>query len=288
MHNGYGTVIRLVALTLLMVAAVSAQAEQVRLALRPNLTALAEYHAGAPDKPAVMILHGFLQTHQFPIVARMTDGLADLGYTVLAPTLTLGVTHRRISLACEAIHTHTMEESADEIEKWLDWLRQRHKGPIVLVGHSLGSVNLLATLHKGPPAQVKHLIGVSIMEGRINSTDGRQELQIADLRRRIKLGQREPVRESFSFCKQMNAAPGTLLSYLSWSPARIHTVSAAHRANITYIMGSRDDRLGPGWVEALRRTGVKVRMIEGANHFMDGEYEFDLLDTLVDELKTLR
>jgi hypothetical protein len=37
----------------------------------------------------------------------------------------------------------------------------------------------------------------------------------------------------------------------------------------------------------LRQTKAKVRVIEGANHFMDGDFEFDLLDTVLLELKAL-
>ena len=50
-------------------------------------------------------------------------------------------------------------------------------------------------------------------------------------------------------------------------------------------MGSRDDRLGPDWIDNLKKTKAKVLVIEGANHFMDGDFEFDLLDNVLLELK---
>jgi dienelactone hydrolase len=270
-----------------MVAPWASHAERVQLSMRPNLDALAEYRAGDPAKPAVLLLHGFLQTHEFPIVHHMTDGLADKGFTVLAPTLTLGVTHRHTSLACEAIHTHTLEDGMAEIDRWVAWLAKRHKGPIILIGHSLGSITLLAYMQRGAPPPVRHFIGVSIMEGRIEGRKGGNEAVLADLRQRIKLGKGTPMKVPYSFCKSFNAVPGSLFSYLAWTPDRIMATSTRLRADITYIMGSRDDRLGPGWIDALRRTGVVVKIIQGANHFMDGEHEFDLLDNLVLELNNL-
>jgi dienelactone hydrolase len=65
-----------------------AHAETVTLTLANKLMATAEFHEGEPDKPAVILLHGFLQTHQFPTIKRLADSLADEGYTVLASSPT--------------------------------------------------------------------------------------------------------------------------------------------------------------------------------------------------------
>lgn len=288
MQEIVGGLIRLILVMAWLSMPAQVWAERVKLQMGRDITALAEYRAGQPGKPVVVILHGFLQTCEFPIVFRMTEGLAGLGYTVLAPTLTLGVTHRRTSLACEAIHTHTLDDGIDELQRWMNWLRQRHQGPIVLVGHSLGSIAMLAYLERNLAPRPIHFIGVSIMEGRIERSNSSDRQIIDKLRASIKQGRHAPVKQSFSFCKSFQATPESLLSYLSWSPERIRQTSARHKEAVTYIMGSRDDRLGPGWIESLTRTGVRVRMIEGANHFMDGEHEFDLLDMLDDELKALR
>jgi pimeloyl-ACP methyl ester carboxylesterase len=264
-----------------------ASAELVSLALGANLAGNAEYRKGDPTKPAVLILHGFLQTQDFPIVYRLTEGLSAEGHGVLAPTLTLGVTHRRQSLACEAIHSHTMADGIREIEAWIKWLKARHPGPIVVLGHSLGSLTLLAYLDKGADPAVVKFIGVSIMEGRVHANPREHDKAVEALRKLVREGRREPTSQPYSFCKSLNAVPKSLLSYLEWTPARVMRTSQAHIKDITYIMGSRDDRLGPGWIERLARTGVRVRIIQGANHFMDGAHEFDLLDTVLDELKAI-
>jgi hypothetical protein len=95
------------------------------------------------------------------------------------------------------------------------------------------------------------------------------------------------ITQQFSFCKKYRATPVSMLSYLEWTPQRIIAEAGRLQIPSTFIMGSRDDRLGPSWIDQLQKTKSKVRVIEGANHFMDGDFEFDLLDNVLLELKLL-
>ena len=92
------------------------------LELRSGLTAVSDYWPGEADLPAILILHGFLQTREFQTVRRLAEALSDEGYSVLLPSLTLGLDRRRQSVACEAIHTHSMQQDVDELRAWIDWL----------------------------------------------------------------------------------------------------------------------------------------------------------------------
>jgi pimeloyl-ACP methyl ester carboxylesterase len=276
------------ALALLLAAllmATLARAERVTLNFNPSLAGYADYRPGDPAKPAILLLHGFLQTYEFPTIHRLAEGLSHAGYTVLAPNLTLGVTHRRQSLPCEAIHTHSLGDGMREVDTWVKWLKERHAGNVIVVGHSLGSLTLLAYLNKGSDPAVSRFIGVSIMEGRVHADPKEHERAVTDLKRLIREGARAPITQPYSFCKSLNIAPRALLSYIEWTPDRVMRVSREQARKTVYIMGSRDDRLGPGWIERLARTGVRVRIIDGANHFMDGSHEFDLLDQVIDEIK---
>lgn len=263
----------------------AATAAPVELTLPNHLTARAEYRKGDADKPAVLLLHGFLQTHEFPVIHRMTEGVADTGRTVLAPTLSLGVTHRKQSMACEAIHTHSMADGAREIQVWVDWLKARHPGPIILVGHSFGSVELLSYLSGKPDPAVIKFIAVSIVEGRLELKEAALEALIRQTRAQARAGEPATVSRPFSFCKNYRATPASLVTYLEWTPKRVVQASSRLRLPNVYVMGGRDDRLGTGWIERLKRA-TRVVVIPGANHFMDGEHEFDLLDVLLEELKS--
>ncbi|HRH79995.1 MAG TPA: alpha/beta fold hydrolase [Thiobacillaceae bacterium] len=278
---------RFCVLLLFMGMSVSASATPVTLPLDNGLTARANFAPGRPGKPAVLLLHGYLQTHDFPTIHRMFEALAGEGYTVLAPNLTLNVTHRRQSLACEAIHTHTIQGDSREISAWLHWLGARHRGPVALIGHSMGSVGLLAYLEAYPRGRVGKFIGISIVEGRLKHDESGRQDKLAEMRDRMAQNNRQPVTEQFSFCQKLTATPESLASYMQWSPE--HILKAAHKlaVPIVFIMGSRDDRLGPGWTDRLLKTPARVHVVQGANHFMDGEHEFELLDLVLKELADL-
>src|SRR3569832_2425972 len=102
---------RLYLLCLLMsVFPVAAHAAIDQQEMHPKIPTKAEYLIGQRSKPAEMLLHGFLQTREFPTVATLARGLQAAGYTVLLHTLSLNIPNRLQSLACEAVHKHSMED----------------------------------------------------------------------------------------------------------------------------------------------------------------------------------
>jgi pimeloyl-ACP methyl ester carboxylesterase len=262
-----------------------ALAELVTLQLKPGLTARAEYQRGAAEKPAVLILHGFLQTYTFPTVHNLANGLARAGYSVLTPTLSLGVTHRDRSLPCEAVHTHTVEGNRRELDAWLAWLRARGHQRVVLIGHSLGSAELLLYLHAHRPRDVTRFIALSLVESRPFEGKVDNAAFVRAQREKLSRGDKRPEAYPLSFCKRFVAPPQPFISYLSITPERLLQAARTLRIPALFIMGGGDNRLGEGWIERLQRTGQRVAVIPGANHFLDGEHEFDLLDLVLEALK---
>lgn len=274
----------LLCLVLLLSAHVS-HGEPVSIGLEKGLLGGADYLEGRPDKTAVLLLHGFLQTQHFRTIQRLAEALGDEGYSVLSPTLSLGIPLRQESLACEAIHTHTLQDAHSEITAWIAWLQARGHTSIVLVGHSTGSVVLLSYLHEHPPSNVTKLIGISLVESKWDLGDEQHAQLLSELHGYLEHGENPLMRRPFSFCQSLRATARCLLSYLEWTPARIlHAIEDIPTEQVL-ILGSRDERLGANWLEELRGTGKSVYVIEGANHFMDGEFEFELLDRLLVELR---
>ena len=253
-----------------------AHAEIAQLEMRPRIYASAEYLAGQRDKPAMLLLHGFLQTREFPTVATLARGLHDAGYAVLSPTLSLGIPNRRQSLACEAVHRHGMEDDIDEIARWVDWLKSRGHRSIVLVGHSFGSLQLLAYLSADPDKSVKGFIGASLIETQIGATP--RPALIAQLENRELSKKGALVTQNLSLCKKYTSTPHSLLSYVRWDQAR--TLAAVKNApvKVQLIMGDADNMIVHNWIMALQHVHTPMVVIHGANHFMDGEHEFDLLE----------
>lgn len=271
---------------LLAIACPAAHAEIVELTLPNKLVARADFRQGEPSKPAVLLVHGFLQTHSFPTISRLADNLASESYTVLAPTVSLGVTHRNQSLACEAIHTHTVSSGVEEIAQWVKWLKAHKATRIVLAGHSMGNVYNLAYMSRSPDPAIYKLVGVSIVEGALKSGEAARPALVQKLRAMEARHGREMVEEQFSFCQKYRSTPAGLLSYVEWGPEHIIEAINKLKVPVSMIMGSRDDRLGKDWLPRLKKSHARVVIIEGANHFMDGQYEFDLIDQFLLELKS--
>jgi len=268
---------RIYLLCLLMSAfTVAAHASIVQQEMRPGIPANAEYLIGERSKPAVLLLHGFLQTREFSTVTTLARGLQDAGYTVLSPTLSLNIPNRMQSLACEAVHKHGMEDDVAEIGRWVDWLKSHGHRSIVLIGHSFGSLQLLAYLSDHPDPAVKAYVGASLIEAQIGETP-RPDL-IAQLENRIQNKQRALVTHTLSFCRKYTSTPEGLLSYVRWDQTRVLTALKQTPVRVLLIMGDADSMLGQGWLKVLQHVQIPMVIVHGGSHFMDGEHEFDLLD----------
>jgi pimeloyl-ACP methyl ester carboxylesterase len=261
----------------------SVHAAIAQLEMHSGIPASAEYLPGQRDKPAVLLLHGFLQTRAFPTVATLARGLHDAGYSVLSPTLSLGIPNREKSLACEAVHTHSLNDDVTEITRWVAWLKSQGHRSIVLVGHSFGSMQLLAYLTAGPDAAVKAYIGTSLVEAQVNATS-RADL-IERLERHVRHKQRDLVTQRLSFCKSYRSTPQALLSYVRWDQPRTLTALKQAPVGTQLIMGDADELLGRNWIKSLEDVQAPMVIVRGANHFMDGEHEFDLLEHTLEFLE---
>lgn len=262
-----------------------AEAMVVQQQMRPGIAASAEYLPGGRHQPAVLLLHGFLQTREFPTVATLARGLRDAGYPVLSPTLSLGIPGRERSLACEAVHAHSLEDDVAEIARWVAWMKSAGHRDIVLLGHSFGSLQLLAYLSERPDPAVKAYIGTSLVEAQIGPTP--RAALIARLERQSRDTQRLLVTEHLSYCKKYPSAPQALLSYVRWDQARTLSALKQSPVGVKLIMGDADTMLGGGWLTALRHLPLDITVVKGANHFMDGHYEFDLLGHTLRHLEGL-
>lgn len=261
------------------------QAAPLQEQLDNGLTANAEYHA-TQGRDAVLLLHGFLATHHFPTIQRLADELKDNGFAVLAPTLTLGITDRRTSLPCSALHLHTMEQTLDEIRWWVDWLAGQGYANLYLVGHSAGSLQALAYSLDDPNPAVRRLILTSLVA--LERLPGTEPAGASASQARAWLAQGDDriAQYDISFCHGSFAAPPQVyLSYHAWDRERVARALADTRLPTTVIVGSNDQRFtGTTWLTTLRKTAPVLHVLPDSNHFFDGMGEFALLDTLLKEL----
>lgn len=275
----------LLGLLLLLVSNLCA-AETIQEKLPSGLYGIAEYRPGKPDKPAVLVLHGFLTTHNFNTVLGITDVLSSNNYPVLAPTLSLNINARQGGLACDAIHTHTMEQDLQEIGFWVNWLTQRGHKQIVLIGHSSGSLELLAYLNQTRPSTITKFIATSLVYVDGFNDSALVEEQIANARRQQQQGDGSLRSYTLYYCKDnFLAPPDVYLSYTAWTRERVLKALRQSPVPVTIIMGGKDERFQQSWLENLKEVGSKLIVIPGASHFFDAHHEFDLHDVILSVLQ---
>ncbi len=270
---------------LLHAAAVPAALVEQTSAAGLMLTAL--YQQGEADKPALLILHGFLQTRDFPVVQWLGEALADEGYAVLLPTLSLRINRRIESLPCDAIHTHSMGADVHELGLWVHWLKQQGYQRVVLIGHSSGSLNVLAYTLDHPQDPVQSLVVVSLLgiDNSIDKTAYRKQLEQATTL--AKSGRSQLDEYALGFCKKYLAPPNAFLSYARWVNTEVLTNIPRLQTPLYVILGGADRRVARDWPARLRKKGATVFVVPGANHFFDAEHSFDLLDTIEKILESL-
>jgi len=266
----------------------TAKETSVILEMKSGDSAEAAYWAGEPDMPAILIQHGFLQTRHFPTVRRLALALADSGFTVLTPTLTLGIDRRTASLPCEAVHTHTMEHTQEEIAIWVDWLHAKTGQEPVVIGHSAGSINLLDYLTHSPGSPVAHAIFISVTYFGHGEAAFESPEHAARARAALARGEAGLAEYALGFCRQYVTTPAAYLSYYDWDKQRTNRAFQSCGVSSTLIAGSADDRIDLEWIETLQQHGAEVRIVEGANHFFDQFHEFDLLDEIEHVLQGYR
>jgi len=254
-------------------------AQEIELETSERYIASANFLEGEADKKALLILHGFLQTRNFSTVKRLADTLHESGFSVLSPTLSLGLHRRRQSLPCEAIHTHSIQTDAAEIKQWVDWLTEKTGKKPTLIGHSSGSITLLNYLDIYGTDGIEKLILISIspFTNEITPVD---EKNLKWARDDLNSGYDSLYTYKLSYCDTYPSTSSAWLSYKQWDQEKLGELTVKYSDLTDVIIGTNDNRLSMEWRDLLQSKGVNISFIEGANHFFDQAHEFDLSDTM--------
>lgn len=276
-------------LSYLLLQSHSASAETVEDKLTTGLIVTANFHSGVSSQPAVLLLHGFLQTHNSEPMNSLASHLASKGYTVLAPTISLGINKRSQTMACEAVHTHTMETEVAEVSHWVDWLFKKGYKNIVTIGFS-STGNLQALLYNshGSHPSIKNSILISPNPLSSNKSDLQKPHTTPD--KNPNSTYKKPRIYSLGYCKNNFAATSnTYLSYSKYDSNKLLELIHQTPVQTEIILGSDDTILPANWSTQIRalKAQTHVTVIDKANHFFDGTYEFDLAEKVEDSLKNI-
>lgn len=275
--------------TCLFLNSLPALAEQVETKLPNGVIATANFHSGVNSLPAVITLHGFLQTQYSPPMSSLASNLSSRGYTVLSPTMSLNVNHRSQSMACEAVHTHTMESEVDELSYWVSWLNTRGYKNIVVVGFSsTGNIAALLLGARNTQSSVKHIILTSLNPVFLDTAE-RQQMRASLNSKQNKTAKRLE-RVSLGYCKKnYTTTANNYLSYASYDNNKVLELVRDNPVPTEIILGTADTIMPDNWIAKI--TGINtqnhVTLIKNATHFFDDTHEFDLAEAVENTLKNI-
>jgi len=277
------------ALLCLCFASLPASAAETIEAKLPNgITVSANFHKGVSSLPAVLVLHGFLQTHHSQPTSSLASNLASKGYSVLNPTLSLGVNRRKQSMACEAVHTHTIKDEVAEVAYWINWLADKGYKNIVPVGFSsTGNIDILLYVAHESHQTIRKIILASLNPIAIDQAERQRTRAVTD--KRHSNGKRLD-KYSLGYCKNNFATTATsYLSYAQYDSNRILELIGKTPVPTEVILGTADTILPANWSAQIKAVNPRTRvtLIKDANHFFDDTSEFDLAEEIESILKTL-
>ena len=269
------------ALLALIAFSTPGQAKGLRQLLLNGKPLNAEYQAGDTRRPAILVLHGFLQTREFLTTQTIINGLTSVGNAILSPNLSLGVPNRQQSMQCQAPHQNTFEDDLREIDLWVQWLHKQGYPSVIIVGHSWGSQHALGYADAYPKSAITALVGVSLV--RTEQTAQVINRQTAAAKGRMAQHDIALKPYALSFCKEYMAKPESYLSYARWSDAHVLDVLTRLKKRhlpVYVVLGSQDSRSDGKWVKSLSADTSQVSVIDGANHFFSSLHEFELNERL--------
>ncbi len=278
----------LVAALALLVSAPLA-AEEVRLQ-QGDLTLVAKRVGGTASGPVFLILHGTWAHYGMEIIQALQAGLAERGYSSLAPNLSLGLDARTGFRSCDGNYPMRHDAAVQELAAWVELLEGEGVQELVLVGHSRGGAQVALYL-QAPASIVRGAVllapmvfdAAAVLEQftRDNGADVAARLQSA-----ADMGLVGPV--DFLNCADARVPAGTLRSYYGPEPVK-HTPAllAGIEVPVQVFLGTADEvaRWSSAEIEhAESRPNVRVHEIEDAGHFFRDLFTEDVLDLVTADM----
>jgi esterase/lipase len=281
--------VAITAFLLLLGSPFMAIADTVSVTLPSGLGAYANYREGRATQAAVIMLHGFQQTHHSEPMQSLGSSLASKGYTVLSPTLSLGVNSRSQSMACEAPHVQTIEDEVDEISYWMDWLRAKGHKKIIPIGFSsTGNLGVLLYTLKNSHLPLNKIILVGLNPQYQDAKDVQQVRSV--LRDNSVSKARNLHMLTLGYClNNLASTAHSYLSYVKYKDTKILELLSQTSARSELILGTADTILPANWLDQLKsvKPPVNITWLANANHFFEGTSEFDLADAVENILQRL-
>jgi pimeloyl-ACP methyl ester carboxylesterase len=246
---------------------------------------------------AVILLHDSLGHHRVELIAALQELLHARGVNSLAITLSLGLNARRGMYDCGLEQDHRNEDAREELQTWVNWLKEKGAGSVVLAGHGRGGAQVAYYLTREPDKAVKKAVLVAPLAQTFSSAGGeyeerfRRPLQpaLAEAERHMAEDQANQLMENVAFlqCPQARVTAGAFIDYYGDNP-NLYTPSLVPSIKVPTLIAVGDqDALGQELTAAISgiptdTSNITQAVIPGA----DSQFRDIAADRLADRMKS--
>jgi len=273
---------RLVMGILLLIASVSLQAKEVTqqylgLTINANLELA---HGKALQDGVVLLLHGAMAHNRMEIIEASQQALLDNGQSSLAINLSLGIDNRHGYYDCAWPNRHTLNGSLDELDTWVNWLREQGVDRIVIMGHSFGANQVMVYAVERHHPSVTHLVLLApntTSDSKVHYEARYGEIldeNIERVKKQIDTGKGDELIDNldFSYCPQASVSANSFYSiYRPDNKFRQIPFYLSKMPVPTFIVTGTQDELQPNIARDVAPfvDGSRIRLgvVENSDHF---------------------
>ena len=288
---------------LLVGATFSATAEDVTLSHK-GLTLSANLNLAdgkALGDGIVLITHGTLAHNKMEIIVALQELLKERELSSLAIQLSFSQDNRRGNFDCKTDIRHKHTDAVDEIALWVDWLKSKGVGDIVLSGHSRGGNQTAWFMAERDDDKIKGaaLIAPSVWSYDESKTAYKSRYKVdlepllGKMQGLIKAGKGDSIVKGVNviYCADASVTPDSFISYYDNNPLRNSPTALKKVKKPVLVISGSEDTVVKGLPKAIGKMGadnISVADVDGADHFFQDLYGEDVADLIAEFIETLK
>jgi pimeloyl-ACP methyl ester carboxylesterase len=231
----------------------------------------------------ILMLHGTLGHKDMEIIVLMQSVFQEYEYSSLAINLSFNIDDRHGFYPCERPHTHKYNDALAELALWVDWLKEKHVGDIIMLGHSRGANQVANYLLQEDHSVVAGiLLAPSAGSGSMTDT---VQTNLARAEKEEWLDDTE-----FLHCQNTKVSAASYVSYYA-SPSQGDTLELLQEITTpVLVLSGSQDSVVKGLAEKMNNVNnerVMHLQIDGADHFFRDLFAYDVADASVEFLETI-
>jgi len=274
----------------------SCEAEEIKIK-HAGLALNAEFQL-AEDKTledgVVLLVHGTLAHNGMDTIRNLAEVLKERGFNTLAINLSLGIDDRHGMYDSKTPSRHKHLDALDEIAAWLDWLKSKGVGDVVLFGHSRGGNQVARFLSEKGDNKISR--GVLLAPATWNAeraangfkrSHGKPMADVlakAEGLLRADKGGEMLTKTGILFCKRADVTAASFVSYYRPDPRfNTPTILEESKVPVLVIAGGKDNVV-KGLPEAVEPMAngklISFGLVDDADHFFLDLFAEDVADVM--------